>query len=164
MKICVYGAGAVGGHLAGRLAARQTAVSVIARGEQLDAIREHGLRVETHDREHCSRIRSPPTKSSDLEPQDIVIVAVKAPTLPAIAKSIGVPAAPGQPGALRHERHPLVVLPLPTAGLWTGPSSHDWILIGRSGNTSRPERAVGRGGLHRRQRGRAGGDPRREST
>ena len=49
MKICVYGAGAVGGHIAGRLAAESAEVSVIARGAQLAAIREHGLRVETRD-------------------------------------------------------------------------------------------------------------------
>jgi hypothetical protein len=49
MKICIYGAGAVGGHIAGRLAGSEAEVSLIARGEQLAAIREHGLRVETRD-------------------------------------------------------------------------------------------------------------------
>ena len=87
MKICVYGAGAVGGHLAGRLAASQTEVSVIARGEQLDAIRAARTTGGNPDRRAGSHIRSPPT-TSDLEPQDVVIVAVKAPTLPAIAKNI----------------------------------------------------------------------------
>ena len=112
MKICVYGAGAVGGHIAGRLAAGQTEVSVIERGEQLDAIREHGLRVETRERTLVSHpfVTDQP---GDLQPQDIVIVAVKAPILPKHRRGRGLPATPGQPGALRRERHPVVVLPRP---------------------------------------------------
>jgi 2-dehydropantoate 2-reductase len=88
MKICVYGAGAVGGHIAGRLSAGQTEVSVIERGEQLDAIRGHGLRVETRERTLVSHpfVTDQP---GDLQPQDIVIVAVKAPILPKIAEGVG---------------------------------------------------------------------------
>jgi 2-dehydropantoate 2-reductase len=88
VKICVYGAGAVGGHLAGRLAVGQAEVSLIARGEQLAAIRQRGLRVETRD----GTLVSHPVatdRPGDLEPQDIVIVAVKAPALPGIAEQIG---------------------------------------------------------------------------
>jgi 2-dehydropantoate 2-reductase len=88
MKICVYGAGAVGGHIAGRLAASHTEVSVIARGEQLDAIRQGGLRVETRTSVLTSRPFAT-DRPDDLEPQDVVIVAVKAPTLPVIAENIG---------------------------------------------------------------------------
>lgn len=88
MKICVYGAGAVGGHIAGRLAAGRTQVSLIARGEQLTAIQQHGLRVQTRDGELISRPVAT-DRPGDLEPQDIVIVAVKAPALPAIAEHIG---------------------------------------------------------------------------
>ncbi|MGW2169511.1 ketopantoate reductase family protein [Streptomyces sp. NPDC001705] len=88
MKICVYGAGAVGGHIAGRLASSQAEVSVIARGQHLAAIREHGLRVETRDGELVSHPVAT-DRPDDLGPQDIVIVAVKAPALPAIAEHIG---------------------------------------------------------------------------
>jgi 2-dehydropantoate 2-reductase len=87
MKICVYGAGAVGGHIAGRLAGSSAEVALIARGEQLAVIQQHGLRVQTRDGEmlsHPIATASP----GDLAPQDIVIVAVKAPTLPTIAESI----------------------------------------------------------------------------
>lgn len=87
MKVCVYGAGAVGGHLAGRLAEGHAELAVIARGEQLAAIREHGLRVQTHDGELVSHPFAT-DRPGDLEPQDIVIVAVKAPALPAIAEQI----------------------------------------------------------------------------
>src|SRR4051794_20806015 len=88
MKIGVYGAGAVGGHIAARLAAGGSEVSVIERGEQLDAIREHGLRVETHD----GTLVSHPVvtdRPADLPPQDVVVVAVKAPILPKIAEGVG---------------------------------------------------------------------------
>jgi 2-dehydropantoate 2-reductase len=87
MKICIYGAGAVGGHIAGRLAGSDAEVSLIARGEQLAAIRQHGLRVETRD----GTLLSYPVatdRPSDLGPQDIVIVTVKAPALPTIAEGI----------------------------------------------------------------------------
>ncbi|MEU6379408.1 2-dehydropantoate 2-reductase [Streptomyces sp. NPDC046909] len=84
----MYGAGAVGGHIAGRLAEREAEVSLIARGEQLAAIRRQGLRVETRDGELVSHPAAT-DRPGDLEPQDIVIVAVKAPALPAIAEQIG---------------------------------------------------------------------------
>ena len=45
MKICVYGAGAIGGLIAAWLSRSGHDVSVVARGAQLDAIRKHGLRV-----------------------------------------------------------------------------------------------------------------------
>lgn len=89
MRICVFGAGAVGGHLAGRLASTgQCDLSVIARGDTLAAIRSHGLRVKTRSEQLISH----PTvtdRPSDLGPQDVVLVAVKAPDLPAIAPDLG---------------------------------------------------------------------------
>lgn len=87
MKVCVYGAGAVGGHIAGRLAHGGATVTIIERGEQLDAIRDHGLQVQTRDQ----LLVSQPVvtdRPGDLEPQDVVIVAVKAPVLPKIAADV----------------------------------------------------------------------------
>ncbi len=88
MKICVYGAGAIGGHIAGRLGTTGAEVSVVARGEQLAAIRKYGLRVQTHDAELVSHPVAT-DRPADLGPQDVVIVAVKAPALPGIAEQIG---------------------------------------------------------------------------
>jgi 2-dehydropantoate 2-reductase len=88
MKICIYGAGAVGGHIAGRLGAAQADVSIVARGQHLAAIRQNGLRVETREGELVSH-PVVTDRPGDLEPQDLVIVAVKAPALPAIAEHIG---------------------------------------------------------------------------
>lgn len=88
MKICVYGAGAVGGHLAGRLAKGGCEVSLIARGAHLAAIRADGLTVEAADGTMHSRPRAT-DNASELGPQDAVFVTVKAPALPAVAAGIG---------------------------------------------------------------------------
>src|SRR5207237_422851 len=78
MKICVYGAGAVGGLIAAWLARSGHEVSVVARGAHLDAIRRQGLRVR--DRE-SGRIESFKVSTSPAGPQDYVVVAVKAQNL-----------------------------------------------------------------------------------
>ena len=88
MKVCVYGAGAIGGHLAGRLFKGGAEVSVVARGAHLAAMQRDGLVVHAADGE----IRAPVIASADpaeLGPQDVVIVAVKAPALASIAAGIG---------------------------------------------------------------------------
>ncbi|WP_439597160.1 ketopantoate reductase family protein [Falsiroseomonas sp.] len=87
MRICVYGAGAIGGHIAGRLARGGAEVSLVARGAHLAAIQANGLTVQAHDGTHHSR----PKASADpreLGPQDAVIVTVKAPALPDVAAGI----------------------------------------------------------------------------
>ena len=49
MKICIYGAGAIGGSIAGRLRSAGVETSVVARGEHLKAIRANGLFCEAPD-------------------------------------------------------------------------------------------------------------------
>src|SRR5678816_4643179 len=78
MKICVYGAGAVGGLIAAWLSRSGHDVSVVARGAHLEAIRKQGLRVR--DRE-SGRIESFAVGTAPAGPQDYVIVAVKAQNL-----------------------------------------------------------------------------------
>lgn len=87
MKICVFGAGAIGGNLAARLAGRGREVSVVARGEHLAAIRKNGLTVETPDRPLWAKVNAS-AEPRDLGPQDLVIVTVKAPALPEVAAGI----------------------------------------------------------------------------
>lgn len=87
MRICVFGAGAVGGYLAARLANAGRDVSIVARGDQLAAIRERGLRLDTPTETITVTPRasdSPP----DLGEQDLVIVAAKTPALPEVAAAI----------------------------------------------------------------------------
>lgn len=90
MKICVYGAGAVGGLIAAWLARSGHEVSVVARGRQLEAIRAGGLRVQDRAsgelETHALKAQSDPAR---LGPQDYVIVAVKAQSLPGVAEGIG---------------------------------------------------------------------------
>jgi 2-dehydropantoate 2-reductase len=88
VRICVYGAGAIGGHVAARLARGGAEVSVVARGSYLDAIRTKGLTVHAHDGTHHCRPRAS-ADPADLGPQDAVIVTVKAPALPSVAAGIG---------------------------------------------------------------------------
>src|ERR1051326_1477695 len=89
MKICVYGAGAVGGLIASRLARSGHEVSVVARGAHLEAIRARGLRV----RDGAARpVESQALRAEDdpsrLGPQDYVVVAVKAQGLCGVAERI----------------------------------------------------------------------------
>ena len=78
MKICVYGAGAIGGLIAAWLSRSGHDVSVVARGAQLEAIRKEGLRV----RDRASgKVESFKVATSASGPQDYVIVALKAQNL-----------------------------------------------------------------------------------
>ena len=89
MKICVYGAGAVGGLIAGWLARSGQEVSVIARGDNLEAIRSRGLRLRSGAEGEVQvaqmRAEDDPAK---LGTQDCVIVAVKGHALPEVAARI----------------------------------------------------------------------------
>jgi 2-dehydropantoate 2-reductase len=87
MKLCVFGAGAIGGNLAARFARGGAEVSIVARGAHLAAIRANGLTAHTHDGTHHSRPRASDTPA-DLGPQDAVIVSVKTPALPEVAAGI----------------------------------------------------------------------------
>ena len=88
MKICVYGAGAIGGHLASRFHRGGAEVSIVARGPHLAAIRANGLTVHAVDGEHNVHLQAT-DNPAELGPQDAVIVTVKAPALPQIAAGIG---------------------------------------------------------------------------
>jgi 2-dehydropantoate 2-reductase len=89
MKICIYGAGAVGGLIAGRLARSGHEVSAVARGAHLEAIRRDGLKVRDQASGGVEAFRikadSDPAK---LGPQDYVIVAVKAQSLTDVSENI----------------------------------------------------------------------------
>ncbi len=88
MKVCVFGAGAIGTHVAGRLAKGGAAVSVVARGRQLAAIRANGVRVHAADGEIQARVAAS-ADAQGLGRQDVVVVTVKAPSLPSVAAGIG---------------------------------------------------------------------------
>ncbi len=88
LKVCIYGAGAVGGLVAARLARAGHDVSVVARRAHLTAIRADGLKVLSGSGDFSVRV----TADSDperLPAQDYVIVAVKGQDLPGVAAGIG---------------------------------------------------------------------------
>ncbi len=84
MRIAVFGAGAIGGYLAVELARSGQDVAVIARGQTLTALREHGLRLRIGGEERVAR----PELSDDpagIGPVDYLILALKANAVPGIA-------------------------------------------------------------------------------
>lgn len=87
MKVCIYGAGAIGGWMGVKLANAGCEVSVVARGATLAALQQHGLRLQ-----EGSQVLAAPVKASaspaDLGVQDLVVVAVKAPAMAEVAKAI----------------------------------------------------------------------------
>ncbi len=112
MKIAVFGAGAVGGHLAARLGAGAAAagieVSAVARGAQLAAIAERGITLWIGAERYSSPIRAT-DRSETLGVQDVVFVALKSSVLPTAAPGIVPLLGPDTSNRFRDERHPLVV-------------------------------------------------------
>ena len=87
MRICVFGAGAVGGLLGGLLAEAGHEVGVIARGPHLAAIRGRGLRIETGGRTLTTHPMAS-DRPEELGPQDYVVVTVKGPALPKVVPAL----------------------------------------------------------------------------
>jgi len=87
MKTTIFGAGAVGGHLAARLGAAGADIAAVCRGAQLAAIRERGITLHIHDERYSARIRAT-DRPEELGRQDLVIVTAKSSTLPEMAASI----------------------------------------------------------------------------
>lgn len=88
MRLCIFGAGAVGGFIGGILAAAGHELSLVARGPHLDALRANGLIIETGGRRLVSRPKAS-DRPQDFGVQDCVIVAVKGPALPAVVRDLG---------------------------------------------------------------------------
>ncbi|NGO55807.1 2-dehydropantoate 2-reductase [Allomesorhizobium camelthorni] len=93
MKICIYGAGAIGGYLGAALDEAGCEVSLIARGAHLETIRRDGLRLLKGEQETAHRLACT-DRPQDLAPQDYVIVALKAHQIPDVAGSIAALLAP----------------------------------------------------------------------
>ena len=77
MKVCIFGAGAIGGLIAAEMALAGFEVCAIARGPHLDAIRSSGLKLIMDGQVRTARFPASDTPS-DFGPQDYVICALKA--------------------------------------------------------------------------------------
>lgn len=84
MKICIYGAGAIGGYLGAGLALNGADVTLIARGPHLAAMQENGLKLIKDGEERVARVTAV-EDPAEAGPQDFVIVTLKAHSVPPIA-------------------------------------------------------------------------------
>lgn len=138
MKVCIYGAGAVGGHIAARLLrAGQAEVSLVARGAHLAAIRQQGITLQAPGDVFTSTLEPghATDDSSTLPPQDLVIVTLKTAAQAAAAAALRALLAPDgtvlflnngvpwwwrygyRPAGLAHTPGPLPLLD-PDGALW----------------------------------------------
>ena len=84
MKICIFGAGAIGGYMGAKLAQAGADVSLVARGPHLAAITDKGLTLIEADRDPVTVKVNASENPADLGPQDYVIVTLKAHSVPAV--------------------------------------------------------------------------------
>ena len=87
IKICIYGAGAVGGFIGAQLARSGCEVSAVDQGATLEALKRHGLRVQSQGETVTAPVRASDDPAS-LGVQDLVVIAVKAPALVHVAERI----------------------------------------------------------------------------
>ncbi len=78
MKVCIVGAGAIGGYMGVRIANAGHNVSVIARGPHLDAIKARGMRLIEENNEFVAKNLTATEYVDELEPMDVVLLALKA--------------------------------------------------------------------------------------
>jgi 2-dehydropantoate 2-reductase len=89
MKIAIIGAGAIGGYVGVKLALAGEDVTFIVRGENLKAIRAHGMKLVMQDgsEQVASNVRAT-NDYGDAGPQDLVILALKAHQVEAVARDV----------------------------------------------------------------------------
>ena len=88
MKICIVGAGAIGGYLGAKLALAGEQVTLIARGAHLDTIQNKGLKLMAEGEEYVIKDVFATSDMSEVGPQDVAILALKAHSVPAIAPAM----------------------------------------------------------------------------
>ena len=97
-RICVFGAGAIGSHLATRLALGGADVSIVARGPHLDAVRAKGITLHAHDGVRTVRVQAESDPAA-IGPVDAVLITTKVPALPSVARAIAPLLGPDTPVA-----------------------------------------------------------------
>ena len=87
MRICIFGAGAVGSHFAVRLALAGHEVSCVMRGPHLEAVRANGLTLQVGDAKIPARVKASDDPAA-LGPQDVVISTLKATSLASLVAGL----------------------------------------------------------------------------
>ena len=85
MKICVFGAGAIGGYMGVKLALVGADVSLVARGPHLAAMQQNGLRLIEEEQVYTVSVSASDTPE-DLGEQDYVIITLKAHSVPPVVE------------------------------------------------------------------------------
>ncbi len=83
MRICIFGAGAIGGYMGAKLAAAGAEVSLVARGPHLRAMQERGLTLIEEGVRHTVPVRAA-EDPAELGEQDYVVVTLKAHSVPPV--------------------------------------------------------------------------------
>jgi 2-dehydropantoate 2-reductase len=141
MRVCIYGAGAIGGYVGAQLAQAGADISLVARGPHLKAMRENGLRLRIGGEERVARVACT-DDPAELGPQDYIFVALKAHAIPPVVEAM-------QP--LLHNRTSIVtaVNGIPYwyfhqhGGEFEGTTLETVDPGARQWNALRPERAIG---------------------
>ena len=87
MKVCIFGAGAIGGYMGVKLAQAGADVSLVARGPHLAAMQQNGLRLIEEGQEHKVSVSASDTPA-DLGEQDYIIVTLKAHSVPPVVEKM----------------------------------------------------------------------------
>lgn len=87
MKVCIYGAGAIGGYVGVQLKRAGVDVSLVARGPHLEAMKANGLKLLIDGEERVEHIPCS-DNPADLGPQDYVIVALKGHSVPGVVDAM----------------------------------------------------------------------------
>jgi 2-dehydropantoate 2-reductase len=88
MRICIFGAGAVGSHFAVRLAGAGHEVACVMRGPHLDAAKANGLTLRVGDNEFTAKVKAS-DDPAELGAQDLVISTLKATGVSSLAAGLG---------------------------------------------------------------------------
>ena len=87
MRICVFGAGAIGGHIAAKLASAGHDVSAVARGANLAALQAGGIALREGERTIAGPVRAS-GRAAELGAQDVVFVTTKATALASLEDAV----------------------------------------------------------------------------
>ena len=87
MKICIFGAGAIGGYMGVKLAQIGTDVSLVARGPHLEAMKKNGLRLIEGESDVTVPVEAS-ENPEDLGFQDYLIITLKAHSVPSIIEKV----------------------------------------------------------------------------
>jgi len=90
MRLCVYGAGAIGGYLGVELSRAGHDVSLIARGPHLAAIQKNGLMLQIEGETRVAKLRAT-DDPMQAGPQDAVFLTLKSHSVPAVVDRLAPP-------------------------------------------------------------------------